>query len=810
MNRPIVVILIGYIIGIIWGLYINKGIVLLYVFLAILYYIINHRYSKKSKFKILSIKRYFRYIKLIFKMNIVIIIVITSFISNNLIKYLNNKKIYIDNKIIQETGIIVDNKQEKEYKNRYKVKIKNDYFYLDTKKEVELEYGDKVLIDGRYKEPSIARNYKGFNYKQYLKSLKIEGIIEARKIEKIKKLCGNKIAQISNNIFLKIKKNIENTYNAETSKIILGIMLGDTEGIEEEIKEDFSKSNISHVLAISGMHISYIIYLVTVSTQTILGKRKSKIITIIILLMYMSITGFKTSILRAGIMGIINCMGFLVYRKSDTINNISIAALITLINNPFCVTNISFLLTYLGTLGIILFQRDIEKILKNIKVRNPRWKYTFQRIQQKNQKIIEIISITIAAQIFALPIIILKFNNIGLSFLITNLLLSAVIGIIVMGGFIQIIISFIFVQISIIISRIIEIPIKLLILISKIQFGNFKVITIDTYQIIIYYTIIVIFFNMYKIFNSKNLTTIQIRIKNTIYLVIYKIKPYMPKIKRLITIIILISIIIYKIPKDLKIYFIDVNQGDATLIVTPYNQKILIDGGGSSTYNIGKNILEPYLLDRKINCIDYIILSHMDEDHVKSSLYLLQEIKVNNVIIGKQFENSQNYKEFIKIVKEKKINVQVVEAGQRINIEKNLYFDVLWPNSNKVISENNINNNSLVCKMIYKDFSILFTGDIEEVAEKAIVEEYIGTNTLKSTILKVAHHGSKSSSSKDFLDKVKAKIALIGVGANNIFGHPNNEVLERLNEVGSKIYRTDEYGEIIIKSNGKNICIKLQ
>ncbi len=158
----------------------------------------------------------------------------------------------------------------------------------------------------------------------------------------------------------------------------------------------------------------------------------------------------------------------------------------------------------------------------------------------------------------------------------------------------------------------------------------------------------------------------------------------------------------------------------------------------------------------------------------------MKELFVKNVIIGKQFETSTNYEEFIKIVKERKIKLHVVEARQRIDIEKDLYFDVLWPNSNNIISENGINNNSLVFKMVYKNISCLFTGDIEEVAEKAILKEYKNTNILNSTILKVAHHGSKSSSTEEFLKAIKPKIALIGVGKSNNFGHPNAEVLERI------------------------------
>lgn len=156
---------------------------------------------------------------------------------------------------------------------------------------------------------------------------------------------------------------------------------------------------------------------------------------------------------------------------------------------------------------------------------------------------------------------------------------------------------------------------------------------------------------------------------------------------------------------------------------------------------------------------------------------------MKKVIIGKQFEASENYQKFSEIVKENRIKVYVIEAGQRINIEKDLYFDILWPSSEKIINENSINNNSLVCKMVYQKFSCIFTGDIEQIAEKAILEKYKDTNTLKSTILKVAHHGSKSSSTEEFLKEVKPQIAFIGVGEKNTFGHPNDKVLERLKRI---------------------------
>lgn len=187
-------------------------------------------------------------------------------------------------------------------------------------------------------------------------------------------------------------------------------------------------------------------------------------------------------------------------------------------------------------------------------------------------------------------------------------------------------------------------------------------------------------------------------------------------------------------------------------------------------------------------------------------LTLIKKLKVKNIIITKQKEESENFKEFLKIIEKRQSNIILAEAEKRIEIEDNICIDILWPTSNLEISENALNNNSIVAKINYKNFSILLTGDIEEKAEKKILENYKNNQRiLKSNVLKVAHHGSKSSSTKDFLEKVKPDIAIIGVGKRNKFGHPNYSTLENLNRINCKIYRTDENGEIKIRTNGITI-----
>ena len=194
-----------------------------------------------------------------------------------------------------------------------------------------------------------------------------------------------------------------------------------------------------------------------------------------------------------------------------------------------------------------------------------------------------------------------------------------------------------------------------------------------------------------------------------------------------------------------------------------------------------------------------------EEDHSLGCAKIIENLTVSNLILTKQLEENDIYKHIVSIAKQKKINLIYVKAGDVITLN-GVKIKILHPQE-KLISENSINNNSIVFKLEYKSFSMLFTGDIENIAEEIILSKNIN---LKADILKVAHHGSKTSSSQRFIEAVSPKIALIGVGKNNMFGHPNREVIRRLQSYGTKIYRTDECGEISITVNngGKIVGIK--
>ena len=694
---------------------------------------------------------------------------------------------------------------EKEYMNMYTIKInsgehKGKKFYLYVKKgqNYKLKYGNLIGICGEYLISSEQRNYKGFDYREYLKTKNIYGsiIVDSNNIRVLEKNKLNFILIISNKIRSYIIQVSNKFLPPKTSNLLIGILIGEKSGISEDIMESFKISNLSHMLSVSGAHTSYIVLGITyILTKSKISKKWIYVFTIFSLLLFMFITGFAASVIRACLMSIIILGSNLLYRKSDIWTSISISLLVILIVNPFEINEIGLQLSYLGTIGIILFNKNIESLLNRIRI---------------NNAILKPFAVTISAQIMIMPIMAYKFNSISLTFFISNILATPFLGINIILGFIVIFVSFISFSLAKILAILLNASLKILIFISeftaKIPLSSILIKTPYVFTIILIYFLVLILNYIYSIYISKeNLRLFKKRILKKVN------KTNIKKVLIIISIIIItLNLILFcysLIPKDLKSYFIDVGQGDSCLIVTPNNKKILIDGGEGEP-----EVLLSYLLDRRIKTIDYIMISHFDSDHCNGLIEVFKNIKVKNILISKQAYFCEEYKNIAKIINSKKIKVTFVKQGDKLNVDKNVKLDIFYPLNN--LEYDDLNNNSIVTKLTYNSFSVLFTGDIEK-SEEDLLDKY-KNKELESDVLKIAHHGSKTSSSKEFLEAVKPKIALIGVGGNNNFGHPNKGVLQRLEDINCKIYRTDKMGEIEIRVNKKggilikNISTKLQ
>lgn len=530
MKRPIIIILISYIIGILGGLYTNSIAFFCFtIILAMCLWGIRKINNKYFRFLRRFLKRY---------TELLILISMTfGFLYTNILEQ-KYDTIYEAKGEIEEHCIVIAEKEPKEYKDLYKVKIVNSKnsarngtkLYIRVNKKANIEVGDMLLINGTYLEPDVARNERGFNYKEYLKTLEIYGTVEINHYKVIKKGRINKLILYTARLKEILKSNISKVIKkAENKNLLIAMILGDTEDLSEELKTDFLNSNLYHILSVSGGQVSNIIIGITILFRLLkIHKKIMDVLCIVILIEFMFLTGLTPSIIRACIMCIISLISGLIIRRYDIANSLGISLLIILINNPFAINSLSVLLSYFGFLGIIVLGsftiKEVNKVIKNNILRY----------------ILNIVISSVAAQIFIFPIILYIFGTISLTFIFSNLLiipLSTVITII--GLFIMICPL----QIFGFVEPLIELTINIVGFFSNIGISKIYCIIPNIKEIITYYVMSLYLYYMLR----------------RDY--IYKIKHFFRKYKKIIVIILLLSIgtsYIYKnIQKDLYINFID-------------------------------------------------------------------------------------------------------------------------------------------------------------------------------------------------------------------------------------------------------------
>lgn len=641
---------------------------------------------------------------------------------------------------------VISDKEEKEYVDKYIVKIINCEFkelkdlkiIIYINKDLELEYGDIIRINGNLENPEKARNKNGFDYSRYLRQEKIYGICKVENLEKINKKINLffyifKLKNISGYV-------IEKKFNEEEAGFLKGLLLGDMDSISTESKKEFQKSNLAHVLAISGMHFTYIIIVVDfIFEKLVIPKKIKYYLEILFIIFFIIFTGASVSCIRSGIMMILVIISKIIYRHRDFYSNLFFSFIFILLLNPYNLESVGMWLSFLGTLSLVVFNRKIDNDNKIINY------------------ILNNLYISFVVQLFIFPITIYFFNTISLTFFISNLLISVFSGPVLIMGYLCLFFCD-FKSLIILEKFIVKIISNVAKKVSDIKFSSILVSSISIYVVVFYYICIFIFVNGKFLKENQSIKYLLKKCKKFVF----NNKLILKIISLLLLVILLVFYLFSFFRKEIQINFIDVGQGDCTLIILPNDKKILIDGGDRlDSFDYGERVVVPYLLDKNITKIDYMIASHFDSDHVGGLLYIAQNLEIDNILIGVQFEENQNLYELLEIVKNKKINLKILEKGDKFNFSHNVFIEVLFPIKDKKIKENSINNNSLVFKLYLNNISILFTGDIEKEAEEEIVKLY--GKKLESDILKVAHHGSATSSIEKFIECVNPKIALIGV-----------------------------------------------
>lgn len=624
--------------------------------------------------------------------------------------------------------------------------IVNYYFEtLEEKKKFNLKLGDYIKINGVLNVPQKNTNFNLFNYQKYLLGKKIYYTLSAKEIIKYKN--HNFLYKIKNIIISKIDSIPNNGY-------IKSLILGDNNSVDKDSLNSYRQNGVSHLFAISGMHVIFIIKILEAIMNKIIKKEEIKYtIIFLILFFYSFVASFSISIIRAVLMFIIGKICKLLKYKIKPIETFIFTLCISLIINPYNIYNISFKYSFMVSLFLIIFSDLINK---------------------RKTYIGKLFMTSLIAFLAGIPIQINNFFSINILSIIFNMFFVPFFTFIF---FPITIIVFIFPCFSYFYSILINILETISMVLSNIKFGTITLCHINIFIIIWYYFIILIF------------------LKKSNYLYGF-----------ILVMTIFIHTNINYLNKYIRVSVLDVGQGDSILISLNYNKgNILIDTGGKVSYveeewkqrkkySIAENTIIPYLKSLGIKKINYLILTHGDYDHMGEAINLINNYQIDNVIFNcGEYNNLEN--ELIELLDKNNINYS--SCINKLNIND---YDLKFLNTKEYDNEN---DNSSVLYFNYKKFKFLFMGDAGKIREKDILEKY---NLKNITFLKVGHHGSNTSSSKEFINEIAPKYSLISVGRNNRYGHPKSEVLDNL--LQSNIYRTDLNGGIEIKINNNKYQIK--
>ena len=676
---------------------------------------------------------YLKKLKIILQYNyIYYFLLILSILYVILMININHKSIYSES-TKEVSGIITDYKVIDDKITIYlkaKENILINYYFKDKKEINDLSYGDYIKVYGSFKIPNNNTNFNLFNYKKYLFSKNIKYMVTAKKIKFIKK---------TDNIFYKMKNKILKRINScpKTGNYIKTFIFADKNDIDNTTYSNYQKLGISHLLSISGLHISFI-SLLLLKIFSKLSEIKRYLIVSIILFIYLFFTNFTISMFRAYIQFILFFINKLFKLNVKNENVVVLILSIFLFINPFNIYNIGFLFSFSICYGLIRFNNLINK--GNI--------------------IFKLFKISLISFLISIPILIYNFFKINLLSIFVNILFVPFISYIIFPFSLITLIFPFFDNLNYIFINIFE---KMSLLLSNINIFTINISKIPILLIFIYY---IFLYKLLLHLNKKNC------------------------IKLIFTLI--IFILYKKIVINSYITFIDVGQGDSTLIRT-FNKNILIDTGGNINYKLSDNILIPFFKSEGVNKISYLILTHGDFDHMGEAINLVNNFKVEKVIFNCGEYNDLE-KELIKVLDKKKIKYYSCIKELKINNNK-LYFL-------QTSVYDNENDNSNVIYTELNGYKFMFMGDAGVDKEKDILDKY---NISNIDVLKVGHHGSKTSSGKEFIDEINPKYSIISVGKNNRYGHPNKEVLNNLDN--SKIYRTDKQGSIMFKIKSNKLKI---
>lgn len=655
----------------------------------------------------------------------------------------------------------------------------------------EYDYGDELEIKGILETPP---ELEDFSYREYLARQGIYSTLWRPQIALMARGQGSALRKALLGFKRRAQKVIALILHEPQAALLTGILLGIETGIPADLAKAFSATGTTHIIAISGFNISIIAGLLSRLAQRLFGKRRAMPVALVGIIVYTILVGASAAVVRAAIMGCLYVIATHYGRQTEALTSLIAAATLMTLLNPQTLWDLGFQLSFAATLGLILYTPPLQSWFERLLSSALSPGTARRAVEVLNEALI----VTLAAQITTLPIIVYHFRRLSLVTLLSNfLILSAQPGVMLWGGLATMAgliwlplgqtigwVAWLFLTYTI---RAVEIT-------ASVPYASLNLGHVSPGLVWLYYGLLA-GATLVSRKEPSRLKSLWRRLTDRLSTKLL--------IAGLITASILVWVAVASLPDGkLHVVFFDVGEGDAIFIETPRGQQILIDGGPSPTTLISALGRRMPFWDRSL---DLVILTHADDDHIAGLIPVLERYRVGRVLDSGYEHVSPMYERWLELIEEKGIPSHLARAGMRIGAGNGVELVVLHPGTELMqYTDADANNNSVVVRLVMGQVSFLLPGDIEKAAEDVLVAS---EQELTSTVLKVPHHGSSTSSSAVFLKAVNPELVVISVGADNRFGHPSPQVLERLEDLveEGRILRTDERGTIEVVTDGEKV-----
>jgi competence protein ComEC len=660
-----------------------------------------------------------------------------------------------------------------------------------------VRYGDQLRVSGLLETPP---DFEDFSYREYLARKNIHSVMDYAQIERLATDQGRPFWAATFALKDRASDAIGRLIPDPEASLLQGILLGIRAGIPEDLYDTYNATGTSHIIVISGANILIVVALFSRSFGRLLGRRRAYWFTMVGLIFYVMLVGADPVVIRAGVMGGLFVTAVHLGRRSTAYVSLLASVLFLTAINPFTLWDVGFQLSFAATLGLILFTPVIERLCERALTRV----VSRERARELVRYLNDVLIVTLAAQILTLPLILHTFRRLSLVSPLANLFILPVQPPIMISGGIAVLAGLIpFLE------PVARVPAWVAWLclaytnavvrsMAAWPFASLQIGHASSRWLLAGYGLVLG-------------TVWAVRHRQGVAGRLWRQATSRAPAKMIVGVMLLAFILIWlavlQLPDGhLHVAFLDVGQGDAILITTPQGRQILVDGGpGSSALTSALGQRMPFW-DRSI---DLVVLTHADTDHISGLVEVLQRYDVGGWLDSGLPADDPAYLQCQALLDNAHVPHHAVRIGDSLDLGRGVAIDVLHPQRQGAqAGDAQDNDNSVVLKLTWNQTSFLLTGDLEAQGESELLQS---GHSLAADVLKVGHHGSGGSSSPQFLAAVAPNYAVISVGADNRFGHPDPEVLDRLADVVQvTVLRTDEQGSVEAITDGTQIWIKTQ